>query len=330
MGMKFGVSLPHGKPGYYTDYDMVKKAALECESLGFDCIYVSDHVVPRPNTPYPEKDEYDLNVPYLECWTLLSALAVETKNIKLGTFTLCNSFRQPPGLLAKMASTLDHISRGRLIFGIGAGYNKKEYTMYGVPYPKKAIRIRQLEETVQIVKKMWIDESPSFKGKYYQIHEAICNPKPIQKPYPPILIGGRGRKLTLRVVARHADIWNWPPAVYVTPDIFLEYRKLLERHCESVGRNPREISLSMGDILHISEDRSELKKNISKFKPDELKWEAYMNHLIGTPDDCIERIQIYQDLGISEFVMQIPSLVNGNLSDLELFAEKVMPSFGNE
>jgi probable F420-dependent oxidoreductase len=309
---------------------MVKEVALECEKLGFDAIYVSDHVVPRPNTPYPEKDEYDLDVPYLECWTVLSALAVETKRISLGTFTLCNSFRQPPGLLAKMASTLDHISNGRLIFGIGAGYNEKEYTMYGVPYPKRAVRIRQLEETVQIVKKMWMEDRPTFHGKYYQIQEAICNPKPIQKPYPPILIGGRGRKLTLRVVAKHADIWNWPPAVYVTPDIYLEYQELLERHCESVGRDLRKISLSMGDILHISEDLSDLKKSVSKFKPNELTWEAYMSHLIGTPDKCIERIQNYQDIGVSEFVMQVPSLALGNLNELELFSEKVKPSFSSK
>ena len=119
--MEFGVSVPHGKPGMHTDYGMFREAALECERLGFDSLYLSDHVVPRPNTPYPERDEYDLDVPYLECWSLLSALAVETSDIKLGTFTLCNGFRQPPALLAKMASTVDHISGGRLIFGIGAG-----------------------------------------------------------------------------------------------------------------------------------------------------------------------------------------------------------------
>ncbi|MCW4048436.1 MAG: LLM class flavin-dependent oxidoreductase [Candidatus Bathyarchaeota archaeon] len=325
--MKFGVSIPHGKPGQYTDYKMVKEAALECERLGYDSIYVSDHVVPRPNTPYPERDEYDLDVPYLECWTLLSALAVETKRVKLGTFTLCNSFRQPPSLLAKMASTLDHISGGRLIFGIGAGYNEKEYTMYGVPYRHRSTRIRQMRETIQICKKMWTEERPSFNGKYYSIKEAICNPKPIQKPYPPILIGGRGRKLTLRVVAEHGDIWNWPPAVYVTPKIFIEYKELLKKHCEKVGRDPAEIAMSMGDILHIAEDKSEVKKQITKYKPDELTREAYMNHLIGTPDECIERIRMYQNLGISEFVMQIPTLASGDLNDLKLFAEKVMPEF---
>jgi len=149
--MRFSVSVPHGKPGLHTGYGMVKEAAVECERLGYDAIYISDHMVPRPNTPYPEKDEYDLNVPYFECWTVLSALAVETKRVKLGTFTLCNSFRQPPSLLAKMATTLDHISDGRLIFGIGAGYNEKEYIMYGVPYPKKGTRIRQMGEAIQIV-----------------------------------------------------------------------------------------------------------------------------------------------------------------------------------
>jgi alkanesulfonate monooxygenase SsuD/methylene tetrahydromethanopterin reductase-like flavin-dependent oxidoreductase (luciferase family) len=325
--LEFGVSIPHGKPGRHTDYEMIKEASLECERLGFDSIYVSDHMVPRPNTPYPEKDEYDLDVPYLECWTLLSALAVETTDVKLGTFTLCNSFRQPPSLLAKMAATLDHISNGRLIFGLGAGYNELEYSMYGVPYPKKATRIRQLEEAVQIAIKMWTEERPTFEGRYYTIREAICNPKPVQKPYPPILIGGRGRQLTLKVVAKYADIWNWPPAVYVTPEIFSEYRELLQKHCESVKRDPGEIAMSMGDVCHIRRDESEVRKEVAKYKPDELSKENYMNHLIGTPEECIERINLYRDLGVSEFVLQFPSLAVGDLKDVELFAESVIPVF---
>lgn len=325
--MKFSVSIPHGKPGQYTNYKMTKDAALECEKLGFDTIYVSDHMVPRPNTPYPERDEYDLDVPYLECWTLLSALSVETNKVKLGTFTLCNSFRQPPSLLAKMASTLDHISDGRLVFGIGAGYNEKEYIMYGVDYPHKSIRLRQLDEAIQIIKAMWTEEKPSFKGRYYKIEDVICNPKPVQKPHPPILVGGRGRKITLGIVAHHADIWNWPPAVYVTPEIYTEYLGILEKHCQKVGRDIKDISLSMGDICQISESKHELKKEITKYKPQELSMENYMNHLIGTPDECIKRVELYQDLGVSEFVLQIPSLGAGDMKDINLLAAEVMPSF---
>jgi alkanesulfonate monooxygenase SsuD/methylene tetrahydromethanopterin reductase-like flavin-dependent oxidoreductase (luciferase family) len=325
--LKFSVSVPHGKPGQHTDYEMIRKTVLECERLGCDTIYVSDHMVPRPNTPYPERDEYDLDVPYFECWTLLSALAVETSKVKLGTFTLCNSFRQPPSLLAKMASTLDHISSGRLILGIGAGYNEKEYDMYGVPYPHKSVRLRQLNEAVQILKLMWTEDRPSFTGRYYEIADTICNPKPIQKPYPPILVGGRGRKITLRIVAEHADIWNWPPAVYVTPEIYTEYLGLLEKHCEKVGRNMKDILLSMGDICHIAETKQEVNKEVAKYKPDELTMRDYMNHLIGTPDECIKRIEMYQEMGVSEFVLQIPTLNSGDFKDLHLLAKEVMPSF---
>jgi len=325
--MEFGVSIPHGKPGRYTDYEMIKKSALECERLGFDSIYLSDHVVPRPNVPYPEKDRYDLDVPYLECWTLLSALAVETTKVKLGTFTLCNSFRYPPSLLAKMASTLDHISGGRLIFGIGAGYNELEYVMYGVPFPKPSVRIRQLEEAIQIIKMMWTEERPTFTGRYYSIRDAICNPKPVQKPHPRILIGGRGRRLTLRVVAKFADAWNWPPAVPITPETYNETYEVLKKHCESVGRDPEQIVKSMGDICHISRDEVELREEVSKYKPNELSMEAYMNHLIGTPEECIDKINVYRDLGLSEFVLQFPSLAVGDLRDLKLFAESVIPVF---
>jgi len=325
--LEFGVSIPHGKPGQHTDYGMVREAALECERLSFDSIYLSDHVVPRPNTPYPERGVYDLDVPYLECWTLLSALAVETTGVRLGTFTLCNSFRQPPSLLAKMASTLDNISGGRLIFGIGAGYNEQEYTMYGVPYPRPSVRIRQLDEALRIIKLMWTEERPSFTGRYYSVRDAICNPKPLQKPHPPILIGGRGRRLTLKVVARHADKWNWPPAVPCTPEVYGEYCDILRRNCESVGRDPERIVKSLGDICHISRDRAELKDEVSKYKPDELSTADYMKHLIGTPEECVERINAYRNLGISELVLQFPSLGAGDMRDLRLFAESVIPTF---
>lgn len=325
--MEFGISVPHGKLGQHTDYETFREAALECERLGFDSIYLSDHVVPRPNTPYPERDEYDLNVPYLECWTLLSALAVETEKVKLGTFTLCNSFREPPSLLAKMAATVDHVSKGRLIFGIGAGYNEKEYIMYGVPYPKPGIRIRRLDEALTIIRLMWTEERPSFEGKYYRINEAICNPKPLQKPYPRILIGGRGRRLTMKVVARHADAWNWPPAVPCTPEVYREYCEILDRNCEAEGRDPGSIVKSLGDICHINRDESELRKHVAQYKPDELTAEDYLKHLIGTPEECIEKINGYQDLGISELVLQFPSLGSGDLSDVRLFAESVIPAF---
>ena len=325
--MEFGVSVPHGKPGRHTDYGMIREAALECERLGFDSIYLSDHVVPRPNTPYPERDKYDLDVPYFECWTLLSALAVETADVKLGTFTLCNSFRNPPSLLAKMAATLDHVSGGRLIFGIGAGYNEQEYAMYGVPYPRPSVRIRMLEEAIRIIKMMWTEERPTFSGRYYKIREAICNPKPLQKPHPPILIGGRGRRLTMGVVARHADRWNWPPAVPCAPEVYGEYCEILRRNCESAGRDPDRIVKSLGDICHVSRDRAELKKEVSRYKPDELSMEDYGFHLIGTPEECVEKINVYRDLGISELVLQFPSLGAGDLRDLRLFAESVIPAF---
>jgi len=322
--MEFGISVPHGKPGQGIDYETFRDTALECEKLGFDSIYLSDHVVPRPNTPYPERDEYDLDVPYLECWTLLSALAVETERVKLGTFTLCNSFREPPSLLAKMAATMDHVSKGRLVFGIGAGYNEKEYVMYGVPYPKQGIRIRRLDEALTIIKMMWTEERPSFEGKYYRIKEAICNPKPLQKPYPRILIGGRGRRLTMKVVAKHTDAWNWPPAVPCTPEVYLEYCEILDKNCEAEGRDPGSIVKSLGDVCQINRDKSELQKEVAKYKPDELTAEDYLKHLIGTPEECIEKIDGYQDLGISELVLQFPSLGSGDLGDVRLFAESVM------
>ena len=129
------------------------------------------------------------------------------------------------------------------------------------------------------------------------------------------------------MVARHADVWNWPPAVYVTPEIYVEYRMLLEKHCEEVGRDPRRIKLSMGDILHVSENKAELKHEVAEYKPDELTMDEYMFHLIGSPEECIEKINEYRDLGISELVLQFPSLGAGETKGVELFAETVIPAF---
>ena len=131
----------------------------------------------------------------------------------------------------------------------------------------------------------------------------------------------------MKVVAKHADAWNWPPAVPCTPEVYREYCEILDRNCEAEGRDPGSIVKSLGDICHIKRDESELRKHVAQYKPDELTAEDYLKHLIGTPEECIEKINGYQDLGISELVLQFPSLGSGDLSDVRLFAESVIPAF---
>jgi alkanesulfonate monooxygenase SsuD/methylene tetrahydromethanopterin reductase-like flavin-dependent oxidoreductase (luciferase family) len=171
-------------------------------SSGFDFIYTYDHFLPY----YAPNNKND----FFECFTLLSSIAAITSKVKLGQVVTCNSYRNP-ALLAKMLSTLDIISNGRIELGIGAGWHEEEYRQYGYDFPTTPVRIEQLDEAISIIKAMWSKRNASsFKGKYYSIKDAICNPKPLQEPYPTIMIGGSGEKHLLKVVAKHADRYNHP------------------------------------------------------------------------------------------------------------------------
>src|ERR687887_592986 len=193
--------------------------------LNFDSIYAYDHLIPH------YKDDIEKNI--FECFTLLSSLAVITKKVKIGQIVVCNSYRNP-SLLAKMLSTLDIISSGRVELGIGAGWYEQEYVAYGYDFASNRTRIMQLDESLSILKAMWTEKYASFEGKYYKIKDAICNPKPIQKPHPLIMVGGSGEKYLLKVVARHADRYN---LFFGSPDEIKRKISLLKEYCSSVGRN---------------------------------------------------------------------------------------------
>jgi len=241
------------------NYNIVRRAAIECERLGFDSAWLNDHFFPLPSQEEP----------WLECWTTLSALAVETKNLRLGTLVSCNSFRYP-SVLAKMGATLDVISDGRLELGLGAGWYKAEYVAYGIPFPKNSIRVEQLKEGVQIIKKMWTQERATYHGKYYSIMEAVCNPKPIQSPHPPIWIGGRSSSV-LQVAAEFADGCNFYAC---SPNECGESVKTLNQHCMEIGRNPDEIQKSWLGTVLIGKNKLELANKIKKFKLRHLRKEV--------------------------------------------------------
>ncbi len=226
-------------------YEEVRAIALEAESAGFDSLWVLDHL-----HAFPRPDDEQL----LECWTVLSALAAETTRIRLGTLVL-NMNNRNPALLAKMATTLDAISNGRLEFGIGAGGTNRaktqkdlgyeyEFDAYGMSFPlQPSVRIEKLDEGLEIIKRMWTQARASFTGRHYSVRNAICLPRPVQKPYPPIWIGGgRGPKI-LKVVAKHADGWNMMSVKTIE-----EYRQcvgLLAAACREAGRNPHEVRTSL-------------------------------------------------------------------------------------
>ena len=199
--VQFGLTIPQGWRGGdlplqqendpVKQYEFSKSISIAADNIGFDSIYAYDHLIPYYKN--------DVNKNLFECLTLLSSVTTITKRIKVGQIVTCNSYRNP-SLLAKIISTLDVISHGRSELGIGAGWYGREYKSYGYGFPSHATRISQLDEALTLIKAMWSNESSaSFEGKYYRIIDAICNPKPIQKPHPIIMIGGSGEKYLLKV-----------------------------------------------------------------------------------------------------------------------------------
>lgn len=319
--VKFGVALISMSPQDICrgSYEILRKVAVEAERLGFDSLWLNDHLLTFPPS----------STPFLECWTTLSALASETKKIRLGTLATCASFRWP-SLLAKMASTLDVISRGRLELGIGAGWYEAEYKAYGIPFPSIRTRIEKLEETVRILKDMWTKEKTTFNGKYFHLEGAICSPKPVQKPHPPLWICGGGEKLTLRVVAKYGDGCNFSN---VTPGEYKRKLKVLKKHCLKVGRNIKTIKKSIACCVFIANSIQEAKKTALKVKEasslgtvQKISLEDFVKpHIFGTPKMCIRKIKQYVDVGVEYFMLCFPC--SKIFKSLSLFAEKVMSLF---
>src|SRR6267143_6304698 len=198
------------------------------DQAGFDHIWPFDHLIALGGDP---------TQPIFDGWTILGAVAENTKRTRIGLNVTGNLYRHP-GLLAKIAVTVDHLSQGRLEFGIGAAWNEPEFKQQGLPFPSAADRIRMLDEWIKAIKLLWSEPRTTFKGRFYQFEDAIAEPKPVQKPHPPIWIGGSGPKRTLRVVAKHADVWN---SNAPTPEDTHALVRILDEHCAKVGRDPATI-----------------------------------------------------------------------------------------
>lgn len=283
------------------DWETIKRFAFKAEGLDYHSVWFGDHFMGGGGLLTRSHDSR------FECWTLMSALAPKLKTLRVGPLVLANSFRNP-ALLAKMAATLDVISNGRLEMGIGAGALQREYEGYGYEYPQPAVRIRQMEEGIRIMKLLWTEKKPSFKGKYYWVKDSVCEPKPIQKPHPPLTIGGGGEKLTLRIVAKEADRCNFGG----TPEQQKHLLDVLRNHCKTVGRdfNQIEKSLFTGIYLFKNErETHEQMKNVYKTQETEMPFDewlnAYKNRVVfGTPDDCIERLKAYKPLGVTCYILR--------------------------
>src|SRR5437762_401997 len=199
--------------------------------------------------------------PCMDGWTLLGALAAITRRVRLGLMVGCNGYRYP-AVLAKITTTVDQVSGGRLDVGLGAGWFDLEYNMYGIPFPPPVQRIRELDEACEALKLLWTQELATFEGKYYQLHEARHEPKPVQKPYPPLVIGGGGEKLTLRVVAKHADMYNFGGG---TPEEAQHKNTVLDEHCAAIGRDPGAIRRSTQFYLRSADEVSTVGERVEAY-----------------------------------------------------------------
>jgi F420-dependent oxidoreductase-like protein len=316
--MIFGAFLPQGWKmelsaidGAEAKWAKAVEIAVLAEQLGYDSIWVYDHF---HNVPRPAHEAV------FECWTTMAAISQRTTRIRLGQMVGCNSYRQP-SVLAKITSTIDVISGGRLDWGIGAGWYEKEYRGYGFEFPEPKVRIGMLRECVEIVHSMWTDKETTYEGRYYSLSRAHCDPKPLQDPHPPIWIGGGGPKLTLRVVARHADRSNFGGK----PDEFAAKCELLKNHCKDVGRDYDEIRKTWSPVVFVRETEAEVTAAGSRSLWGEPvdSWTA--GNLVGTPEQVTERIQKYRDLGCTGIVPWCSDYPD--TETLTLFAEKVIPQF---
>lgn len=312
---EFGVFLSTERPNFQGLLDEV----LLCEALGYHSIWISDHLIGMYTNP---------GDPRLECWTTMSALATKTSSIKLGQLVMCNLFRHP-SLVAKSAATLDSISHGRLILGLGTGWHEGELKAYGYPFESAATRVRKLDEAAQIIKMMWTQEAPSFKGKHFSIEKAYCSPKPVQSPHPSLLLAGSGEELTLRTVAKHADISNFA-AWMGSPLDFRRKMEVLGKHCSRVGRSLESIRPSWAGYTLISRDRSEAEMSMNNYTRNMeerygVESAGRVPPLCGTPTNVIEQVQNYVDEGVSLFMLRF--MGEDFNEETRLFAEEVAPSF---
>jgi F420-dependent oxidoreductase-like protein len=314
MPMKYGLSLPQGWRMDLADvkdpveaYETMTRVAQTADECGYESVWLIDHfhTIPQPSQE-----------PTFECWTTTAALARDTKRIRVGQMVTCNSYRNP-ALLAKMASTVDVLSHGRLNFGIGAGWYEQEYRAYGYDFPEAPVRLRQLGEAVQVILAMWTQEEATFEGTYYQVRGAINQPKGVQKPHIPLLIGGSGEKVTLKLVAQYADACN----VFGDPAALERKFAILRQHCQTVGRDYDRIQRTAGAMCLMADTDEQARALL----PEAVKaqfGDRIDASLIGSPETIRQRLSAYEAAGVQEMLLIIPTSGPALLEMIRRFAQE--------
>ena len=313
--MKIGAMVPQGwrmdlngiPPE--NQWDTILEASKKIEDLNYESVWVYDHF---HTVPSPTQD------PTFECWSLMAALSQVTEKVRIGQMCTCNSYRNP-AYLTKVASTIDSMSGGRLEFAIGAGWYDQEYKAYGYDYPTAGVRLKMLEEALQIYIAMNTKDKASFNGEYYSINNAINQPKPLQKPYPPLWVCGGGEKVTLKLLAKYGDYGNWD----VDVDGFISKSKILKNHCEQQNRDYSEIKKTLHTNVVIGENEIDLNNKINKISEvTGIPKEMYIDKpLIGTVDKVFNTIDEFKSVECAYIIAYVPDIVWGN--SLEILSEKI-------
>ena len=305
-GLDIGVYVP--QMGF--SYQEVLHRAVRCEELGIGSVWLYDHLY-GPGIP---------GIASLEGWTLATALLSRTERLRVGHMVLCNQFRHP-AVLAKMATTLDQVSQGRLLLGIGSGSIEDEHRRTGLDWGSFAERSARLGETLEILGQAFANEVIDFAGRYYTVRDMPIIPGPVQRPRPPIIVGGAGEKYTLPLVARYADVWNVP--TYALGE--LEHKvSVLQSICADIGRDPAQIVMSVEAVAALAPDDAELPKvrEIAERRFGGPGFGLHEGGLIGTPPVIVERLRELQALGFQ----QVALFTHDRASDqtLELLASTVI------
>lgn len=311
--IRFGIQI---EPQFGFSFHDVVDIARIAEQTGCHALWSSDHLL---------WDDHSEQRNCLEAWTLLTALAPLTTTLRLGTLVTCNSYRHP-GMLAKMVACLDRISGGRIDCGIGAGWKELEYRAYGIPFPSVGVRMAQLGEAVQVLKRLWTRDYASFQGQHYQLDNATCRPKPVQHPLP-LWIGGQGEKKLLRLVAEAADGWNM-----VLGSTLAQVRhklNVLQQHCDAVGRDIATLDKSLFILTYLFDSEREYDQMVSDqarlLGPDSVAslQRARQLGLAGSAEQVTETLTQYLACGFDYTVALFPYSRERDM--LQRYAEAVRP-----
>ena len=292
----------------------LKELWRNADAWGYDSLWSFDHFYPIfvPDTTGP----------CLEGWTTLTALSQQTKRARIGAMVNGNTYRNPC-ITAKMAATLDHVSDGRLNLGLGAGWFELEHRSFGIDFKTIPGRLQALDESLQIIKGMFEQEKMTLHGRHYNVTDAVCSPKPLQKPHPPIMIGGQGERVLLKIVAKHADMWNVPNA---SAERYAELSKVIERHGDTVGRDTDQIEKTIMIGLSYGAPAEREKSALGRIMAvsGATAEQARRQMMIGSREECLETIDRYLKAGVTHFIFTLPRPFYPD--EVQRFAEDVIPA----